>query len=349
MRWSNPHPIVSSFFVLVTLLGCSASQGWQRSQLEQAPVEQAPGERVLDLKSEGRWIGNGISYGPHRDGQRPGGASPTASELREDLHLMLPHWNLLRIYGSGPVAEMLLSIIREDGLNMKVMQGAWIAREEVRDEDGRILERDPEAVEGNRQQIEGAIRLANQYPEIVVAISVGNETQVDWSAHRSPLDLLIGHVRRVRANVSVPVTVADDFNYWNKAESRELAIEIDFIALHAHPMWNGLQLEDAHVWLLEQLAEVRKVHPDRDIVLAETGWATSAHDEGEQAKLIQGSFGELEQRHFYRQVRDWAARERQPIFFFEAFDENWKGGSHPAEVEKHWGLFRADRSEKQAF
>ena len=33
---------------------------------------------------------------------------------------------------------------------------------------------------------------------------------------------------------------------------------------------------------------------------------------------------------------------------FEAFDENWKGGDHPAEVEKHWGLFRADRTPKAA-
>ena len=30
------------------------------------------------------------------------------------------------------------------------------------------------------------------------------------------------------------------------------------------------------------------------------------------------------------------------------FDENWKGGAHPAEVEKHWGLYRADRSAKLA-
>ena len=34
--------------------------------------------------------------------------------------------------------------------------------------------------------------------------------------------------------------------------------------------------------------------------------------------------------------------------YFEVFDENWKGGEDPAEVEKHWGLFRADRSPKAA-
>ena len=44
----------------------------------------------------------------------------------------------------------------------------------------------------------------------------------------------------------------------------------------------------------------------------------------------------------------WAADQRYPVFLFEAFDEAWKGGDHPAEVEKHWGVYRADRTPKQA-
>ncbi len=40
------------------------------------------------------------------------------------------------------------------------------------------------------------------------------------------------------------------------------------------------------------------------------------------------------------------SRARIASFYFEAFDENWKGGDHPDEVEKHWGLFRADRTPK---
>ena len=64
--------------------------------------------------------------------------------------------------------------------------------------------------------------------------------------------------------------------------------------------------------------------------------------------MIKGTPGEAEQKTFYEAVRAWAATEQQTVFFFEAFDENWKGGTDPAEVEKHWGLFRADRSAKAA-
>ncbi len=45
-------------------------------------------------------------------------------------------------------------------------------------------------------------------------------------------------------------------------------------------------------------------------------------------------------------ARGW--RERITSTWFEAFDERWKGGPHPDEVEKHWGLFRSDRTPKQA-
>jgi exo-beta-1,3-glucanase (GH17 family) len=297
---------------------------------------------------DGHPLYNAICYGPHRDGQRPGGNQPSAGEILEDLHLMLPHWKLMRIYGSSEFTETLLKVIRENDMDAKVMLGVWIAPEELRDETGVPTEQFSEEAAANRREVDAAIRLANAYTEIVVAVSVGNETQIYWSAHRSPLDILIGHVRRIREGVDVPVTVADDFNYWNKPESRKLASEIDFITMHAHPMWNGVQLEDALDWLRSQLEVVQSMHPDRHVVIGETGWATSVHDEGEQSELIKGKPGEIEQQMFYEAVRTWAGAERLTVFFFEAFDENWKDGAHPAEVEKHWGLFRADRSAKAA-
>ena len=261
---------------------------------------------------------------------------------------MLPHWKLMRIYGSSEFAETLLTVIRENDLDMKVMLGVWIDPEERRDDAGEVIERFEEAMAKNRVEVDAAIRLANVYSDIVATVSVGNESLIFWSDHRVPVEVLVDHVRRVREGVDVPVTVADDFNYWNKPESRELASEIDFITLHAHPMWNGLQVEDALDWQREQLEVVRAMHPGLHVVIGETGWATSAIDEGQQGELIKGKPGEKEQELFYMAVRDWAETERQIVFFFEAFDENWKGGTHPAEVEKHWGLFRADRTPKAA-
>ncbi|MEM9412640.1 MAG: glycosyl hydrolase family 17 protein, partial [Planctomycetota bacterium] len=89
-------------------------------------------------------------------------------------------------------------------------------------------------------------------------------------------------------------------------------------------------------------------HPNKVVVIGEAGWATEMADHGEQAKLIKGQPGENEQKLFFDRYIAWLKQEKIPYFYFEAFDEPWKGGEDPREVEKHWGLFKEDRTRKAA-
>ncbi len=278
--------------------------------------------------------GNAICYGPYRDGQHPGEGSPSSEQLLEDLKIMVRHWNMMRVYGSSEFAEELLELIKNNHLDMKVVVGAWIG---------------PESEEDNKVEVEKAIQLANNYPGLVPAVCVSNETQVYWSGNKYQLDKLIDYVRYVRENVTVPVTASDDFGYWITPESKKLAREIDFIMTHVHPLWNGIQLDDSMKWVIEQMNTIESIHPGKALVIGETGWATTSHDQGEQAKLIKGKPGEKEQSEFYKTVYQWAEKTKNIVFYFEAFDENWKGGPHPNEVEKHWGFYNADRSAKATF
>ena len=289
--------------------------------------------RPLDPYRDGKWIGQGISYGPFRDGQRPGGPSPTRAQMREDLELLRGRWALLRIYSADAVAEDLLSLLREEKLPFKVLLGAWIA---------------PDAPEENRRQVENAVRLARAYPDVVLALVIGNETQVSWSGHKVSADVLVGWLREARRGTTLPVSTADDFGFWLEPRSDQVAREVDFIVLHVYAMWNGQPLDRALAFTQEKYAEVVRRHPGLPVVLGEAGWATAKHTEGEQATLIKGEPGEAQQRVFHDQFRAWVARDGIVSTWFEAFDENWKGGPHPDEVEKHWGLFRADRTPKQA-
>ena len=193
-----------------------------------------------------------------------------------------------------------------------------------------------------------AIRLAAAYPGVVIALCVGNETQIPWSWNRVPQERLVELVREVRARTRFPVTTADDLNYWNKPASREVAREVDFLVTHLHPLWNGVSLDSALVWTQDKLKDVQAVHPGRLVVIGEAGWATSHIDTGDQGKLMKGKVGEGEQAIVIRQLNEWVNRVRVPTFVFEAFDENWKGGDQPGDVEKHWGLYHADRTPKQA-
>ena len=172
----------------------------------------------------------GISYGPYRRGQSPDGPFPTAVQIREDLRLLQPHFQLIRTYGSRGPTETLLEVIREDQLPFQVMVGAWIA---------------PDKEADNAAERANAIRLAKRYPDLVIAVSVGNETQVSWSSHRSKRGPLIDALREVRSAVQQPVTTADDYNFWNLPEAQEVAEEVDFICLHAYAMWNGQSPEKA--------------------------------------------------------------------------------------------------------
>ena len=47
----------------------------------------------------------------------------------------------------------------------------------------------------------------------------------------------------------------DDYNFWNKEQSKKLAAEIDFIGLHAYAFWNNISIEDAISW-------TEKISPD---------------------------------------------------------------------------------------
>ena len=290
------------------------------------------------------WIGNAVAYGPFRDGQTPGGEGPTDEQILEDLRIIAKHWNLIRMYGSE-WAEPVLRLIREEKLPIRVMVGAWLKTEVSKGPDGedRI---DADAVAGNVRQVNGAIRVAREYPELVAGISVGNEIRVFWSDHKVQPHRLIGYLRAVRAETEVPVTVADDFNFWNKPESQEIAKELDFIVLHIHALWAGCSIEDAMPWTERIYKEICEAHPTKTVVIGEAGWATKKHTEGEQAKLIKGMPNKKNQERYWGALRTWAEKNKVTTFWFEAFDENWKGGPHPDEVEKHWGVFKADRTTK---
>ncbi|MEQ9459884.1 MAG: glycosyl hydrolase family 17 protein [Phycisphaeraceae bacterium] len=305
-------------------------------------------KRPFDPTVNGQWAGEAICYGPHRDGQSPDGLQPTPDQVLEDLHIITRHWNMLRMYGARGATETSLQLIREHDLPLKVVVGAWIATETSLDEGGNPLETFPETIANNQAEVQTAIRLANQYPDIVAAVTIGNETQVDWSFHPVQLPVLINYIRHARAHTSAPVSTADVSTYWATPESKPLADELDFIMTHIYAMWNKQSLDTALDWTRDQYNQGTTTHPDHQFVIGEAGWATTSRKAGEEGELITGVASEANQTTFYREFVDWTTAEKIPNFFFQAFDEKWKGDEHADGAEKHWGLYFSNRTPKQA-
>jgi len=302
--------------------------------------------RELSPYLKGKWIGEAISYGCYRQGQAPGVNGPSEKEILEDLNILSKHWNLIRVYGSDDDSERVLRVIYEYKLPFKVMLGIWLANESDH----------PEQEASNIAQVTRGIELANKYPDQVLAINVGNETQVFWSWHRMESKNLIKYIRQVREATTVPVTTADDYNFWNKPESRQVTSEIDFIVLHAYALWNGQQLGHAVQWTDSVYQDIKARYSDKTIVLGETGWATKYNADkkgpGEQGTLIKGEVGLKAQEVFINGLHEWVIDNQVTTFLFEAFNEPWKGGgeqSGPNEVEKNWGVFYEDRTPKESF
>ena len=295
--------------------------------------------RPFEPMIAGKWVGNGISYGPYRDGESPDGDTPTSkAHILEDMQILSKRWNLIRLYGSGDVAEDIMEVIRDNNVPMRVMQGAWLSKHQTKEQ--------------NDDQVNGAIELAKQFPDIVVAVNVGNEALVDWSGHRiEDQSIVVNYLRQVRAAIPQPTTVCDDYNYWNKPHSKQVADEVDFICLHGYAFWNDQPFDNAEAWTKQTYNGIQAMHPAHPIAFGETGWPTSRiYNDGSYEGGLVGAANEENQKGFFDWYDAWVDENKVISFYFEAFDENWKGGwdgANPADkAEKHWGLYNTDRTPK---
>lgn len=294
----------------------------------------------------------GVAYSGFRHGQHPdrgeGGNFPTDEQILEDLQLICGEegFELIRLYDSQKNSEDVLRLIREHGLPLKVLLGIWLDGELSNHEGcAWVTEPTPEAklrsnAEKNLLEIESGVRLANEYPEIVVAVNVGNESLVTWNDHLVSLESMIEHVKSVRSRIEQPVSTADNYKVFS-GYGAALAEHLDFIAVHTYPAWEEKGIDEALPYTIENLREIRAVLPDIPMVVSEAGWASEASEFGDRAS-------EATQARHYRELMAFGRANNITVFWFEAFDEDWKGNADPLGAEKHWGLYNLDRSPKQA-
>ena len=175
---------------------------------------------------------------------------------------------------------------------------------------------------------------------IVIAINVGNEALVDWNDHMVTLDSIIAYVRQVKQSIVQPITVADNYEWWIR-DGAPLAAELDFIGVHTYPAWENKTINDALTYTIENIESVHKALPNKPIVILEGGWATTAKEFPAQAN-------EANQQRYFDEIKQWSKATNTTFFFFEAFDEPWKGNPNNHDgAEKHWGLFNVDRTPKK--
>lgn len=335
-RSSKADKLIISF-ILLSLFACLL-------KTQQETIQQSEKYLLAGLSKA-------VCYSGFRSGQHPdrgnGAVNPSYEEILEDLKILSHNSNfgLIRLYDSGANSEMVLKVIKENNINIKVMLGIWL-RAELSNHESCTWLSEPIPDEKlknnkilNKEEIIKGINLANQFNDIVIAVNVGNEALVDWNDHKVDTDTIISYVRKVKQSIKQAVTVAENYKWWVDNGSG-LAKEVDFLSIHVYPVWEGKDIDQGMSYTIENVLEVRKAFPKAKIVISEAGWASTASEFGERAS-------EEKQQQYYTEIMSWAAEMNITTFFFEAFDEDWKGDPNNMEgAEKHWGLFTVDRKPK---
>ncbi len=322
-----------------------------------------------------------FSFGGYRQNTRA--TVPEVAQLKEDLRILAAlKIKLLRTYNTQQYAHAarLLQAIRElkteeSGFEMYVMLGTWIECEGAWTASANHQKGNPL---NNTAEIEAAVRLVNEYPDIVKIIAVGNEAMVQWAASYfvQPQVILdwVNHLQHLKQTGAIPadtwITSSDNYESWGGGASSyhtpqlaELIKAVDFVSLHTYPF------HDSHYhptfWGVPDsefsLSDIEKIDAAmvraRDYAIAQyqqtadyisaLGVNNSIHiGETGWASIAASSYGatgsraadEYKQKLYYEHMRAWTQSAGMSCFYFEAFDEQWKDAGDPLGSENHFGL-----------
>jgi len=343
-------------------------------------------------KSAKEFIGNpeypAISYGGYRGKSRQ--EQPSINEIKEDLYIM--HAQGFRVFRTydlhHPFAENTLKAIKEikqtdPSFEMYVMLGAWIQCKDAFTEKPINHEED---YEGNKFEITEAVRLAQEYPDIVKIIAVGNEAMVHWawSYHVPPKFVLkwVKHLQDLKLNGVLNndlwITSSDNFASWgggsaeyHNEDLNELIRSVDFVSMHTYAFhdthynssfWNLITtpenpnkqniimdaMQRAVDYELDQFESVQNYVRNIDPSKEVHIGETGWSSIASDLYGYRGSEAADEYKLglYYQMITDACFVKSISCFYFSAFDEPWKDSNNENGSENHFGLFTVDGKAK---
>ncbi len=331
-----------------------------------------------------------MSYGGYRDADHD--IEPTLNELKEDMKIMAAMGiKMIRTYKvhlphASNVLKAIHELMKEDPtFEMYVMLGAWIDCKNAWTD----LEPDHnQESERNAVEIATTVKLAQQYPDIVKVIAVGNEAMVKWATsyyvRPSVIIKWVNHLQQLKKSGELPkdlwITSSDDFSSWGGGDPEyhtqdleDLIDAVDYISMHTYPYHNTHY--NPEFWRVPeheaQLSDSAKIE---SAMVRAKEFAKGQYDSvsrymkslgidkpihiGETgwATVSNGLYGlkgsratdEFKEARYYDMIRDWTNASGISCFYFEAFNEPWKDAKNPYGSENHFGLIKVNGEAKYA-
>jgi glucan 1,3-beta-glucosidase len=256
-----------------------------------------------------------VSYAPFRGEQTP--LVPTtlidAEQIAQDLAQLAKITDCVRTYSIENGLDQVPALAAKVGL--KVIQGIWLSSNRIK----------------NASQIASAVALSKQYPGVVTSLVVGNEVLLRGEMTTADL---AANIRSVKAQVTIPVTYADVWEFWLR--NREIYEAVDFVTIHILPYWEDIpiraKLAASHVDSIRKRMAV--AFPGKEILIGETGWPSAG-------RMREGALpSRTNQARVVSEILNLAKREGFRVNLIEAYDQPWKRQLEGT-VGGYWGLIDA--------
>lgn len=275
------------------------------------PIEPRPWGEVI----------SGFDYTPFRGDQDPrNNKFASEAEIEQDMQILAGQVRQIRTYstidGQGEIAKIA------GRYGLEVMQGSWL--------DGRL--------ERNEQEIQNLIEIAATHDNIR-RVLVGNETLLRADM---PIQDLVEYIRRVRTGLAnrgkhVEVSTPETWDVWLRYP--QLGREVDFIAIHLLPYWEGQAPDKAVEYSLSRYQQVKDAFPTKKVVITEIGWPSEGRTRRDAVPSPSS------QAAFLRAFLNIANQRGLDYYIQEAFDQPWKRNIEGS-VGAYWGVYNADRTPK---
>ncbi|KAI0007402.1 glucan 1,3-beta-glucosidase [Xylariaceae sp. FL0662B] len=241
---------------------------------------------------------------------------------------------VVRIYSASDcdVAKLILPAAKK--ADFQVVLGIW-----------------PDTDDAFQKDKAAVVDVVKQYEDTVHAVTVGSESMYRGNFTGEELSAKIKDVKSA-VGKGVKVGTADSWNKYADGTA-DAVVEggVDILLTNAFSYWQGQVLSNAtgsfYDDIYQAFGRIQEKAGGTDKIelwVGETGWPT----DGDKYQNAQPGLKEAET--FYRQavcgMVDWGFN----VFFFEAFDEEWKPhavGEDGSEAdETSWGAMSADRKPK---
>jgi exo-beta-1,3-glucanase (GH17 family) len=322
-----------------------------------------------------------ISYGGYRGKSRE--VQPSIEDIKEDLQIMFAQgFRVIRTYDlHHPFAENTLKAISElknsdSDFEMYVMLGAWI---QCKDAFTELPIHNEEDLEGNKVEIAEAVRLAQDYQDIVKVIAVGNEAMVHWatSYHLEPKYVLkwVKYLQDLKINGTINnniwITSSDNFASWGGGSEEyhnddldELIRSVDYVSMHTYAFhdtyynpvfWNlsgdseDLSKKDIIKKAIQKAVdyELSQFNSVQEYIHGIDSSKQVHIGETGWSSVASDLYGyggteaadEYKLGLYYEMITDVCVAKSISCFYFSAFDEPWKDSQNENGSENHFGLF----------